>query len=395
MDAQPPGELSNHLRARANDMLRVLAIVIALGFIIVETVAFLSRIGYTSIIAIGGVFIAFLVFPAVRWLNNRLPLWLALAIIYIGVLLAIAAALWFVVPNVASNLQSLLHDLPTLERRIVTLVNDQNNPVVRRLPGPLRIELTHVPQYIGSFIQRESGVLTQSVLVILQSAIAISALFIAIPVVSLYMLAEGEMMKRFLLGVIPQKNRERTLVVLAQLEHVVGGFIRGQLVVAAVVGTLVTVLLLILHVPYAILIGVLAGVLDVIPYIGAIAGYLPAAIIALVTNGLADAIYVTIGFVAINQLEGHLISPRIVSQTVGVTPLAVIIALLVGGELFGLPGLLMAVPVAGVLRVLTVFVRPPDDVPTSVVQPGLSHMSRQKRAKKEPSILWKRLTRHR
>ncbi len=395
MDAQPPGELSGHLRARANDTLRILAIVIASGFIIVETVAFLSRIGYTSIIAIGGIFIAFLVFPAVRWLNNHLPLWLALAIIYIGVLLAIAAALWFVVPNVASNLQSLLHDLPTLERKIDTLINDPGNPVAQRLPTPLRAVLTKVPQYVGTFVQRESGVLTKSLLVIVQSAIAIGALFIAIPVVSLYMLAEGEMMKRFLLGVIPAKKRERTLVVLAELEHVVGGFIRGQLVVAAVVGTLVTLLLLALHVPYAILIGVLAGILDVIPYIGAIVGYLPAAIIALATNGFTDTIYVTIGFIAINQLEGHLISPRIVSKTVGVTPLAVIFALLVGGELFGLPGLLVAVPVAGVLRVLIVCVRPPQEVPTSVVQPGLSHMSRQKRAKKEPSILWKRLTRHR
>ncbi|MBC5798562.1 MAG: AI-2E family transporter [Candidatus Eremiobacteraeota bacterium] len=387
MDSQPPGELSGHLRARTNDMLRILAIIIALGFIIVEVVAFLSRIGYTSIIAIGGVFIAFLVFPAVRWLNNRLPLWLALAIVYVGVLLAIAAALWFVVPDVTSNLQSLLHDLPTLERKIGTLVNDPRNPVAQRLPAPLRSLLTKVPQYVGTFVQRESGVLTRSLLLIVQSAIAIGALFIAVPVVSLYMLAEGEMMKRFLLGVIPQKNRERTLAVLAELEHVVGGFIRGQLVVAAVVGTLVTLLLLGLHVPYAILIGVLAGILDVIPYIGAVAGYLPAAIIALVTNGFTDAIYVTIGFIAINQLEGHLISPRIVSRTVGVTPLAVIFALLVGGELFGLPGLLMAVPVAGVLRVLVVFIRPPQDVPTSVVQPGLSHMSRQKRGKKEPAVL--------
>ncbi len=387
MDGRPPGTLTPDLRSRANDMLRVLAIIIALGFIIVEAIAFFSRIGYTSIIAILGVFTAFLVFPAVRWLNNRLPLWAALMIVYVGILAAIAAALWLVIPGIGDNLQSLLHDLPSLEKKVSTFFSNPDNPFVRHLPAALRDQLNRIPLFIGTFVQRESGMLTTRLLAIAQSAIVIAALLVAVPVVSIYMLAEGEIMKRFMLGLIPEDKRERTLVLLAALEHVVGGFIRGQLVVAAVVGTLVTALLFMLHVPYAILVGVLAGVLDVIPYIGAVAGYLPAVMLAIVTNGLTDAIYVTIGFVCINQLEGHLISPRIVSKTVGVTPLAVIFALLVGGELWGLPGLIVAVPVAGVLRVLVVYLRPPEDVPTSVVQPGLSHMSRQERGKTEPAVL--------
>jgi predicted PurR-regulated permease PerM len=110
---------------------------------------------------------------------------------------------------------------------------------------------------------------------VLLSIVSILALFIVIPVVAGYMTAESRAIRRSLLGYLPRKARLRAARIIHDLDRVVGGFIRGQLVVAAIVGTLVTLLLLGLHVPYAPLIGLVAGTLDVIPYVGAVAGWLP------------------------------------------------------------------------------------------------------------------------
>ena len=202
------------------------------------------------------------------------------------------------------------------------------------------------------------------------------ALFIIIPVVAAYMLLEAEGIKRVVVGMIPAAARPRSLKILSDLDKVLGGFIRGQLIVAAIIGSFVTILLLALHVKYAVLIGVVAGILDVIPYVGAIAGWLPAFFIALFSNGWLNALLVTIGIIVINQLEGHIIAPRVVSKSVDLSPLIVVIALLTGGELMGIAGLIIAVPVAGVIRVLVMNFWPPKHLTLAEVQPGLTQTPR-------------------
>jgi predicted PurR-regulated permease PerM len=110
--------------------------------------------------------------------------------------------------------------------------------------------------------------------------------------------------------------------------------------------------------PYAILIGVLAGALDLIPYIGPVIAAIPAFTIAFVSGGLPLAIWVAVVFVVANQLEGHVIAPNIISRTIQLSPSAVVIAILIGGDLYGILGMFMAVPVAGIIRVLLLHVIP-------------------------------------
>jgi len=168
------------------------------------------------------------------------------------------------------------------------------------------------------------------------------------------MLLDTAGMYRSFMAMIPERARPRTDKILREIDDVMGGFIRGQLLVAAIVGVLIVAMLALLHVRYAVAIGVTAGLLEIIPYVGAVAGAIPALAIALITNGPVNASLVLLGFIVINQLEGHVISPLVVSGKVGLSPLAIVLALLTGGELFGLPGLFLAVPVAGIIRVLIV-----------------------------------------
>jgi predicted PurR-regulated permease PerM len=110
--------------------------------------------------------------------------------------------------------------------------------------------------------------------------------------------------------------------------------------------------------PYAILIGVVAALLDFIPYIGPIIASIPALTIGFIAGGLPLALKVGIVFLLANQAEGHIIAPNIVSRTIQLSPSAVVIAILIGGELYGVIGMFIAVPVAGIIRVLLLHIIP-------------------------------------
>jgi predicted PurR-regulated permease PerM len=111
-------------------------------------------------------------------------------------------------------------------------------------------------------------------------------------------------------------------------------------------------MLTVMHVPYALLIGVAAGVLNFIPYAGAVIGFIPSVLLALAFNGPTNALIVAILFAVIQQIDGNFIAPRVLKDNVGLSPLYIILAILVGSELFGIIGTFLAVPVAAMLRVL-------------------------------------------
>ena len=135
-------------------------------------------------------------------------------------------------------------------------------------------------------------------------------------------------------------------------------------------------MLLLMHVRYALLIGLTAAVLDIIPYVGAIVAFIPAVLLAFVNNGPTNALIVAILFIAIFELEGHIIAPAIVSKSVSLTPLAVVLAILVGGELMGVVGMFIAIPVAGMLRVIA-FQIIPKKASVAEAQPALTEEARQ------------------
>ena len=117
------------------------------------------------------------------------------------------------------------------------------------------------------------------------------------------------------------------------------------------------------------LIGVAAGLFDIIPYVGSLVGFVPAVVIALVNDGWQHALIVALVFVVIFQLEGHFIAPKIVSDSVGLSPLMVIVAILIGGELLGIAGMFVAVPIAGALRVILLHALPRARAPEIALRP--------------------------
>ena len=354
--------------------LKILAIGVLVWLILERLAEYLTHVGFAVTIGVGGLFIAYLFYPLIRKFNERVPLWAAVLAVYAAFTVAMMLLLSYVVPIIVEQFQRFVAALPQLERQTAAQIAGPNVPFVSRLPPSVHHYIENIPTQFGTFVQ-SAAMNWSGVLDVLLSMLSLVALLLIMPIVSIYMLSEAESIKRTFLGMLPARHRDRAKSILSQLDEVFGGFVRGQLIVAVAVGTLVTLLLLLLHLPYALLIGAWAGALEIVPYLGAIAGAVPGVLVALATDGVTTAALTALGFAAIYQLDGSLIAPNVSSRMARISPLTTIFALLVGGELFGIVGMIVAVPVAGAIRVLIDNVRPPEELTVAEVEPGLTKVA--------------------
>jgi predicted PurR-regulated permease PerM len=383
--ARPPQPAAPARRAvsagerRVTYAVKILLLVVLAGFVLLQILHFLGRIANVTIIAVGAIFFAYLIYPAVRRLNERMPLGAALGVVYACIVLAFVFLIGVIVPLLGNDVNELVKNSPRIATNAQAWAVDPGNPVAAHLPSALRVNVLEYEAKALVYLQQYASDGLKSVVGVVLSVVGLAATIVVIPVMAAYLMLDAESLKRTAIGVIPLKARPKTLAVVADLEKVLGGFIRGQLIVGAIIGTCITVALLLLHVKYAVLIGVFAGIFDVIPYVGAIVAFVPAVGLALFQDGvsqaaLAHAGWVALTFIVIFQLEGHFIAPKIVSDSVGLSPLWVILAILCGGELLGIPGMFLAVPIAAMLRVLLMHFVPRFDQPATVQQamPGVT-----------------------
>jgi len=356
--------------------LKVLLLIFLAFYLVGGALAFLARIQGIAIVLIGAIFFAYLIYPIVRALNQRLPLVLAVLTVYAALILVVGLILAFIVPALSYDVSQAVQNYPRAVAFFQAEITNPHTPFFSRLPDWLRNALANLPAGTAAWLQSHGGETMRSAIAVVTGTVTIVAAFVIVPVLAAYLLMDSENIKRHFIALIPQRRRDRMLEILSELEQVIGGFIRGQILVGASVGFLITIMLLVMHVQYAVLIGVAAAVLDIIPYVGAVATFIPAVGIALFTNGPANAIVVAILFILIFEMEGHLIAPNIVSRTVALSPLTVLLALLIGGELMGIVGMFLAVPVAGMLRVLTFHVIPPK-ASIEEAQPALTESARE------------------
>jgi predicted PurR-regulated permease PerM len=370
---------------RVTYALKVLALVALAAVMLFAVLQFVARVGSVAVVVIGAVFFTYAIYPLVKRLNKYVSLGWSIAIVYLGIAALAAFVFAFVFPALYDDVQSLAHATPSIVNSLQTQLADPKNPLIQRLPEPARVYLSKVPEQLVTFGERYGAEGASRVLNFVLSIFALVATVVIIPVLSIYMMIEERQLIAGFMRVVPEKWRPEAASVLRDLDSVLGGFIRGQILVGIVIGTFITIALLVLHVKYAVLIGVAGGVGDIIPYVGAFVGFVPAVILAFVNDGWQHALVVTIVFIAIFQLEGHFIAPKIVSDSVGLSPLTVIVAILIGGELLGVLGMFVAVPVAGILRVALLHAlprsraphvavasaeAPPSDVPPAVAVPA-------------------------
>ncbi|HEY4386329.1 MAG TPA: AI-2E family transporter [Ktedonobacteraceae bacterium] len=291
--------------------------------------------------------LAFALAPLVKILQRFMPRFLAILIVYLFTLGVIGLLLYFI--TVTAIIQGR-----ALVQQMQGLLGTSNDPLLA-LMQPLRrfgvttAQITSIRQQIVGHL----GGFANEAVPFLRGFLDFLLDIVIVAVVSIYLLIDGSRVTNWLRHNMPMTQRGRANFILDTLQRIVGGYIRGQLFLSTLVGLLVGIGMRAFGVPYAVLLGVLAFVLEFVPVLGTLISGAICILVAL-TQGWLIALGVLIYFTIVHVLEGDIIGPRIVGKAVGLHPVVSLTALVAGAELFGIWGALFASPVAGVVQALLV-----------------------------------------
>ena len=249
---------------------------------------------------------------------------------------------------------------------IPTLVN-QVNDLVDAAPGYVQ-DLTHGRGPLG-FLETKYHVVERvqdavkgngsgrlaggatAALDVTRSVITFVAGVVTIAFMTFFMLLEGEAWKDRLVALLPAKAQPRAQHMASEIARTIGGYVSGNLFISVIAGFSVTIVLLVVGVPFALALGLLVAILDLIPLAGATLGAIIVTLVAL-THSLTAALIVLGFFIVYQQLENHLLQPIVYGRTVQLSPLAILVSVLVGAEVAGVIGALGAIPVAGTIQIV-------------------------------------------
>ncbi|MGH3071763.1 MAG: AI-2E family transporter [Gaiellaceae bacterium] len=332
-----------HFRPRT--ILVVLGIILA-AIVMIEVVQAARGI----LIWIGvALFLALALNPAVEWLlqHGVRRRGVAVAIAFVGTILVIVALAATIVPTIV----------------------DQVNDFVNAVPGYVE-DLTAGRGRLG-FLEREyqitervreavseggaSGLLgiSGTALAVTKGVVTAIVATVTIAFLTLFMLLEGPKWVERVYGLFPEEKQARWRAIGTQIYRTVGGYVTGNLTISLIAGVVSTLVLLLVGVPYAVALGLVVAILDLIPLAGATIAAILVTTVAFL-DATQSGIIVLVFFIVYQQLENHVLQPIVYGRTVQLSPLAVLIAVLIGAELAGVIGALAAIPVAGAIQVILV-----------------------------------------
>lgn len=316
---------------------------------LVGLAAWSIRVVWPPLILAGA--IVFILNPAVSALQRRgVPRLAGTALSYLAFFAGVALVGLIVAPLASSQTEELADELPRLRADVERWINDraeQSQDWIITLPSVGEIE-SEVGGGSGTGLSdtldtvRDVGGRVVHVLLIV----------ILAPIIAFYLLVDLPRLMAVARALVPDRAREEVFVLAGRLNRAVGGFFRGQLLVALIVGVMISVGLAVIDLPFWLIVGMFAGLCNVVPLVGPWAGGILGVVIALTTRDVSTALWVVAIMAIAQQIDNHLISPLVMQRAVKLHPAVVMLALLVGGTTSGVFGLLIAVPAAAVLKIL-------------------------------------------
>jgi predicted PurR-regulated permease PerM len=318
------------------------------------------------VVALGGVALAIVLSCPVRALSHFMPRGLAILLTVLGVLGLISLGFFFLVPLLIEQLSTLVRTTP----RIANSANQFLIDVIRALNERQLVPGSDPEEFgkrlVNDLFDRAQNLtenLLRSLLGFIPKALGFGVALFGVLFVAVYLLVDVRKVKAAYLKTIPIHYRHDARDLWDAFGESLSRYLGGLVFVVMIQGVLAAVALYLLGVRYAILLGAWVSVTAIIPYLGAFLGGIPAVIVALVfgsslfESSTTTAILTIVAYVLIQQLEGNFLTPRIQGQALHVHPILVLLAVIAGGELAGLAGVIFAVPALAVLRVFFDFLR--------------------------------------
>lgn len=280
--------------------------------------------------------------PTILWAQEkRVPRIATVVVIYCAALLLLAGLTYLVLPAVAQELQNFIASYPIYQRELLRQIQDLSGvPLFNLLSDNTQEIFLTAPEQLTK-IAANTFQLTVNIFGGVMLAVVTA-------VVSFYLAAQEKGIESFLRLVVPLEYEEYAIDLWGRAQRKMGQWLRAQLLLGAIIGILVYIALSLLGVRFALAFAVVAAIFELIPVIGPIVAAVPAAMVAFVQSPLLGLTVVGI-YVVIQQFESHFVVPTVMRRAIGMSPLVVVIALLVGGTLGGILGMLLAVPVTSIV----------------------------------------------
>ncbi len=329
-------------------LLTILA-AIGLGFLFLWAASYITT---AILIFIVASLIAYAIIPVVEFCQRIMPRALAIVLVYVVVLGLLGLLLYFIIKTMVVQLSNLAQSIVVL----LTSRNGQDSPLFRILEdfGISKGQITSLGSQLGQQLANFATTLAGDITPIVTGVASTLVNILLTVVISIYLLVDGSRAIKWLRSKTPISQRGNINSFFNVLQHVVGGYIRGQVTLCLIIGTIVGTGMAILGLSsYAILLGVLSFVTEFIPVLGTIICGAAAVLLAL-TQGWLTAILVLAYFILVHIFEGYILAPRLIGKAVGLHPVVSLLALTIGGELFGAWGAIFASPLAGLLQAFAV-----------------------------------------
>lgn len=290
-----------------------------------------------------GMVIAAALSPIIDRLSQWLPRVAAVVIVYL-LLVAIAVGLgWFVIPPLLDEFTRAISQLPEYIQQVQSWLQARSLLNSGMLLDSLSSQLSSLGSTVIGLPLRVGSTILDILLLFF---------------VSIYWQLESRDLKRFFVSLFPSEQREEVSDITGKVGQAMGGYIRGVVIDGVIIGALMYIGLLLIGVNYALVLAVLGGLLELIPFVGPLITAIPITLTALLQSP-TKALIAAAFLLALQQLEGHIITPNVLHSQTQISPLLVLVALFIGGSIGGLLGALLAVPLAAAARVLIVEVLAP------------------------------------
>ena len=307
---------------------------------------------------IGAFLVAYLFSPLVDKLHKiGLPRWLSISAVFIGIGVVITLAFWYLVPLVWEQLMYAKNSIPSgihwANYKFLPWLSDSFNLV------PMELDVDQISAAIMEYVQTNySADSIQAMIAKLAQSglnfIQIGGTVVLIPIIAFYFLLDWDRMLDSFRRLIPRRYEEQTLVIVKECHSVLGAFVKGQFLVMVLLGVVYAMGLQLIGLEVGLIIGMVAGLCSIIPYLGFAVGIIAAVIASLFQFGIdwMQLLLVGVVFMIGQAVEGYILQPFLLGDKIGLSPVAVVFAVLAGAQLGGILGMLIALPVAAVIVVL-------------------------------------------
>ncbi|TPR40844.1 AI-2E family transporter [Apilactobacillus micheneri] len=279
---------------------------------------------------------------------------MAIILVFVLLGLLIFYTTYSLMPRIITQVTNLFNNLPSLANDTTNYLKGYSHKGFMKNVY-LSDYVNKFQSYIYSYAQKFLSGLTSSIGSVISMAASTVVVLITVPVMLFYMLKDGHKLLPGIAKVLPPKRRDNTIDLLTKMSNTISNYIGGQMIECLFVGVFTSIGYILIGQKYALLLGCFAGICNIIPYVGPYIGIMPSLFVSL-SEDITKVIAVVIVVLIVQQIDGNLVYPNVIGKSLNIHPLTIIIILLAAGNISGLLGMILAIPLYAVVKVIVQYV---------------------------------------